>query len=170
LIGLAQYAVTAVLLFCALWFAALFLIHEAPVGSVDVPYLGRVPTPVVLLSVTLLIGFLLAQALRLHAGWLGRRWARRIGDGVTREVRERITESLLLPIDAAIEIANNTNPATNWMTVTLRSYPTPVARSPLRAAAANGSVAPRTTTSTSRPNAESVCGISARNPIASART
>jgi len=98
-IGLAQYAVTALLLFCALWFAALFLIHEAPVGSVDVPYLGRVPTPVVLLSVTLLIGFLLAQALRLHAGWLGRRWARRIGHRVTREVRERITESLLLPIE-----------------------------------------------------------------------
>ena len=80
-------------------FAALFLIHEAQVGSVDVPYLGRVPTPVVLLSVTLLIGFLLAQALRLHAGWLGRRWARRIGHRVTREVRERITESLLLPIE-----------------------------------------------------------------------
>jgi hypothetical protein len=99
LIGLAQYAVTAVLLFCALWFAALFLIHDAPVGSIDVPYLGRVPTPVVLLAATLVIGFLLAQALRLHAGWLGRRWARRIGERITREVRERVTDSLLLPIE-----------------------------------------------------------------------
>ncbi len=99
LIGLLQYAVTAVLIFCAIWFAALFLIHEAPVGSVDVPYLGAMPTPVVLLVVTLLIGFLLAQLLRLHAGWLGRRWARRIGKQITREVRARITDSLLLPIE-----------------------------------------------------------------------
>lgn len=99
LIGLAQYAVTAVLIFCAVWFAALFLIHEAPVGSVDVPYLGAMPTPVVLLVATLVVGFLLAQALRLHAGWLGRRWARRIGGQITREVRERITDSLMLPIE-----------------------------------------------------------------------
>jgi hypothetical protein len=115
-IGLAQYAVTAVLLFCALWFAALFLIHDALVGSIDVPYLGRVPTPVVLLAATLLIGFLLAQALRLHAGWLGRRWARRIGDRITREVRERITESLLLPIErfdsAREQLANAARGAT----------------------------------------------------------
>jgi hypothetical protein len=99
LIGFGNYAVTAVLLFVALWFAALFLIHEAPVGSVDVPYLGAIPTPVLLLAATLVVGFLLAQALRLHAGWLGRRWARRIGKQITRGVRERITDSLLLPIE-----------------------------------------------------------------------
>ncbi|MGH2490841.1 MAG: GTPase [Candidatus Limnocylindria bacterium] len=98
LIGFAQYAVTAVLIFCAIWFAALFLIDAAPVSSVDVPYLGAMPTPVVLLVSALLLGFLLAQALRLHAGWLGRRWARRIGQRITREVRERIADSLLLPI------------------------------------------------------------------------
>jgi len=99
LIGLGNYAVTAMLIFCALWFAALFLIHEAPVGSVDVPYLGAIPTPVVLLAATLVVGFLLAQSLRLHAGWLGRRWARRIGKQITVGVRERITDSLLLPIE-----------------------------------------------------------------------
>jgi GTP-binding protein EngB required for normal cell division len=99
LIGVAQYAVTAVLIFCAIWFAALFLIHDAPVGSIDVPYLGAMPTPVVLLVSTLVVGFLLAQMLRLHAGWLGRRWARRIGKRITREVRERVTDSLLLPIE-----------------------------------------------------------------------
>lgn len=99
LIGLGNYAVTAVLLFCALWFAALFLIHEAPVGSIDVPYLGAIPTPVVLLAATLVVGFLLAQSLRMHAGWLGRRWARRIGKQITGGVRERITDSLLLPLE-----------------------------------------------------------------------
>lgn len=99
LIGLAQYAVTAVLIFCAIWFAALFVIDNAPVGSVAIPYLGALPTPVVILVATLLVGFLLAQALRLHAGWLGRRWARRIGKRIDREVRERIDDSLLLPIE-----------------------------------------------------------------------
>jgi len=99
LIGFGNYVVTAMLIFCALWFAALFLIHEAPVGSVDVPYLGAMPTPVLLLAGTLIVGFLLAQALRLHAGWLGRRWARRIGKQITVGVRERITDSLLLPIE-----------------------------------------------------------------------
>lgn len=98
-IGLAQYAVTAVLIFCALWFVALFVISGAPVGSVEVPYLGALPTPIVLLTATLLVGFLFAQMLRLHAGWLGRRWARRLGQRITREVRERITDSLLLPIE-----------------------------------------------------------------------
>ena len=116
LIGLAQYAVTAVLIFCALWFAALFLIHNAPVGSVDVPYLGAMPTPVVLLAATLLVGFLLAQTLRLHAGWLGRRWARRIAAQLTREVRERVADSLLLPIErfdsAREQLANAARGAT----------------------------------------------------------
>lgn len=99
LIGLAQYVVTGVLLLGALWFAALFLIHDAPVGSVDVPYLGLVPTPVVLLAATLLVGYLLALTLRIHAGWLGRRWARGIGARIGREVRERIADGLLLPIE-----------------------------------------------------------------------
>jgi energy-coupling factor transporter ATP-binding protein EcfA2 len=99
IIGLAQYAVTAVLIFCAIWFGALFLIDGAPVGSVDLPYIGPMPTPAVLLIATLVIGFFLAQLLRLHAGWLGRRWARRIAKRTTREVHERVNDSLLLPIE-----------------------------------------------------------------------
>ena len=99
IIGLGQYAVTGILIFCAIWFGALFLVDGTPVGSTDVPYLGPLPTPVVLLTATLVIGFLLAQLLRLHAGWLGRRWARRIAKRTTREVHERVSDSLLLPIE-----------------------------------------------------------------------
>jgi len=98
-IGAAQYAVTALLIFLALWFAALFVIHDAPVGSVVLPYLGPVPTPVALLAATLLAGYLLAKLLQLHAGLLGRRWARRVGANVTREVRRRIDDDLLVPLD-----------------------------------------------------------------------
>ncbi|HEU5287058.1 MAG TPA: hypothetical protein VFV20_01520, partial [Candidatus Limnocylindria bacterium] len=99
LIGAGQYAVTATILFCALWLASLFVIHDAPVGSIDVPYLGAVPTPVALLAGALLVGYLLALTLRWHAGWLGRRWARRIGARITREIRERVADSMLLPVE-----------------------------------------------------------------------
>jgi GTP-binding protein EngB required for normal cell division len=99
LIGVAQYAVTALLLFSALWLVSLFVIHDAPVGSITVPYLGPVPTPVALLAATLLVGYVLAKVLQMHAGWLGRRWARRIGARITVEVRRRIVDELLVPLD-----------------------------------------------------------------------
>jgi len=98
-IGAAQYAVTAFLIFSALWFASLFVIHDAPVGSINVPYLGPVPTPVALLAVTLLFGYVLAKLLQLHAGWLGRRWANRVGSHVRDEVRQRVVDELLVPLD-----------------------------------------------------------------------
>jgi energy-coupling factor transporter ATP-binding protein EcfA2 len=98
-IGAAQYAVTAFLVFSVLWFASLFVIHDAPVSSISVPYLGFVPTPVVLLASTLLAGYVLAKLLQLQAGWLGRRWAKRVGMRITAGVRERIGEDLLVPLD-----------------------------------------------------------------------
>jgi hypothetical protein len=98
-IGAAQYVVTAFLILSALWFASLFVIHDAPVGSIDVPYLGPVPTPVALLAVTLLAGYVLAKLLQMHAGWLGRRWAKRVGAHISGEVRQRVVEELLIPLD-----------------------------------------------------------------------
>ena len=101
-IGAAQYVVTALLVFSALWFAALFVIHDAPVGSIAVPYLGPVPTPVAVLVLALAAGYVLAKLLQLHAGWLGRRWARRIGARITAEVRQRIVDELLIPLDRLV--------------------------------------------------------------------
>ena len=98
-IGIAQYFVTASLVFSALWFVALFYIHDAPVGSIDVPYLGPVPTPVALLAVTLVVGYVLAKLLQLHAGWRGRRWAKRVGAHIKGEVRQRVVDELLVPLD-----------------------------------------------------------------------
>lgn len=98
-IGAAQYVVTAALVFGMLWFASLFVIHDAPVGAIGVPYLGPVPTPVALLAAALLAGYVLAKLLQLHAGWLGRRWARRVGARVTGAVRERIADELLVPLE-----------------------------------------------------------------------
>ena len=98
-IGAAQYVVTALLIFCVLWFASLFVIHDVPVGTITLPYLGPVPTPVALLAAALLAGYVLAKLLQLHAGWLGRRWAKRVGANVTREVRLRIDDDLLVPLE-----------------------------------------------------------------------
>jgi len=58
-----------------------------------------VPSPVILLAAVLLAGYLLAMALRLHAGWRGRRWARRVGMLITNELNTRIRDAILLPLD-----------------------------------------------------------------------
>jgi 50S ribosome-binding GTPase len=98
-IGGAQYAVTAVLIFSALWFVSLFVIHDMPVNAIQVPYLGPVPSPVALLAAALLAGYILATLLRLHAGWLGGRWARRAGARITGEVSRQIADDLLVPLE-----------------------------------------------------------------------
>ena len=98
-IGAAQYVVTAALVFCALWFASLFVVRDVPVGTISVPYLGPVPTPVALLAATLLAGYVLARLLQMHAGWLGRRWAKRVAARVTSGVREKIADDLLVPLE-----------------------------------------------------------------------
>jgi len=98
-IGAAQYAVTGLLIFCVLWFASLFVIHDAPVSAIPVPYLGLVPTPVALLAATLLVGYVLARLLRLHAGWLGGRWAKRVGARISHDIGRRIADDLLVPLE-----------------------------------------------------------------------
>jgi hypothetical protein len=98
-VGAAQYAVTGFLIFSGLWVVSLFVIHDAPVSSLKMPYLGPVPTPVVLLAITLLVGYVLVKLLQLHAGWLGRRWAKRVGAHIRGEVRQRVVDELLVPLD-----------------------------------------------------------------------
>ena len=99
MIGAAQYVVTTLLAFSVLWFASLFVIHDVPVGTISLPYLGAAPTPVVLLAATVVAGYVLARLLQLHAGWLGRRWAKRIGARVTRDVRQRVADDMLVPLE-----------------------------------------------------------------------
>jgi len=98
-IGALQYAVTALLIFCVLWYASLFVIHDVPVGAIAVPYLGPVPTPVALLAATLLAGYVLARLLRLHAGWLGGSWAKRVRARITHDIGQRVADDLLIPLE-----------------------------------------------------------------------
>ena len=97
-IGALQYVVTAGLLFAGLWIAAVFLLH-APFASVDVPVLGPIPTPLIVLAALLLAGFLLARLLGVHAGLLGRRWARRLRGDLTRELEQRLRDVLFARLD-----------------------------------------------------------------------
>ena len=69
------------------------------VASYDLPVLGPVPAPIVLLFAALAIGYVLARLVSLHAGWLGRRWAKRIGARITDAVRQRVVDELLVPLD-----------------------------------------------------------------------
>ena len=97
-IGALQYVVTAGLLFAALWIAAVFVLH-APFASVEVPVLGPIPTPLVVLAALLLAGFVLARLLGAHAGLLGRRWARRLRADLSRELERRLRDVLFARLD-----------------------------------------------------------------------
>ena len=98
IIGALQYIVTAALVFAGLWIAAVFLLH-APFASIDVPILGPIPTPLVVLASLLLAGYVLARLLGVHAGMLGRRWARRLRADLTRELELRLRDVLFARID-----------------------------------------------------------------------
>jgi hypothetical protein len=97
-IGALQYIVTAALLFAGLWIAAVFLLR-APFASVDLPVLGPIPTPIVVLASLLLAGFVLARLLGAHAGMLGRRWARRLRRDLSSELEVRLRDVLFARID-----------------------------------------------------------------------
>jgi GTP-binding protein EngB required for normal cell division len=77
-VGVLQLAAAAVLLFAVAWYLTLFLVPGTPVGSVDLPVLGPVPMPLALLAGALVVSALLGVLLSLHAGWLGRRFGRRV--------------------------------------------------------------------------------------------
>ena len=58
------------------------------------------PTPFASLVAFLAIGYLLARLLGSHAGWVGRRWARRVRDRVAAAVRDEVSQHGLAPLDA----------------------------------------------------------------------
>jgi hypothetical protein len=76
-----------VLIFAVAW-VILWVIARPEVASYELPILGPVPAPMVLLFVALAIGYVLARLVSLHAGWLGRRWA----GGISKAIRAAVTE------------------------------------------------------------------------------
>ena len=76
-IGLAQTIATGALVLGAVW-VILWILIKFPADAIVLPVVGQVPIPLVALVVSLVVGYLLARLLGLHAGWLGRRWADRL--------------------------------------------------------------------------------------------
>lgn len=112
IIGIAQMAVGAVLLFAIAWVVVLFVAGGGvPVAAFDAPLLGPIPMPLALLAGALLASALLGWALGAHAGWVGRRVAGRVGAGTAEAVRDTVSRAGFAGLDA-VEEARRTIAAT----------------------------------------------------------
>jgi hypothetical protein len=101
-IGFLQMFATAGIALAVAWIA-IGILGGPAAGSVQVPIFGSVPTPFASLVAFLAIGYLLARLLGSHAGWFGRRWARRVRDRVAAAVDHEVSQHGLLPLDALEE-------------------------------------------------------------------
>ena len=105
-LGGLQLLTTAALVLSALW-VVLSIVLGTPSSTIQVPILGLVPTPLVVLGGALVVGYVVARLLGLHAGLVGRRWARRLSASLREAVGTEIATRVLEPMDA-IEAARRT--------------------------------------------------------------
>jgi hypothetical protein len=98
LLGLFQTIATLMIAIAAAWLVLLFLFRP-PVDTVTLPLLGPVPIPFALLVGGLILGYIVARLLGLHAGWLGRRWARDLRAEVRVAVERGIGDEAFAALD-----------------------------------------------------------------------
>jgi hypothetical protein len=103
LLGIGQTLNLALLVFAVAWIV-LWVLLRPPVGSIDVPILGPIPVPFALLGVGLVVGFVLARLLALHAGFIGRRWAGRLAASLRSQVDSAVTDEAFAAVDR-LEVA-----------------------------------------------------------------
>ena len=101
-IGFLQMLTTAGIALAVAWIV-IGILGGPVAASVQVPIFGSVPTPFASLVAFLAIGYLLARLLGSHAGWVGRRWARRVRDRVAAAVRDEVSQRGLAPLDTLEE-------------------------------------------------------------------
>jgi GTP-binding protein EngB required for normal cell division len=101
-VGLAQTVTSLALIVTAIW-VALWVVVKFPVDMVGLPGVGHVPAPFVVLITVLALGYLFARVLGLHAGWVGRRWARRLARDVRTSTEREVATIAFGAVDA-IEI------------------------------------------------------------------
>jgi GTP-binding protein EngB required for normal cell division len=99
ILGLLQTAATLALVVTAIW-VVLWVFVKFPVDSVVLPVVGQMPAPFVVLVAVLAAGYLLARLLGLHAGWIGRRWARRLAADVRQNVEREVASTAFGAVDA----------------------------------------------------------------------
>lgn len=117
-IGVLQTANTLLLIIAAAWIV-LWVIARPDVASYDLPVLGPVPAPMVLLFTGLIGGYVLARLLSLHAGWLGRRWGRGLTSEVRRAVMDVVAADAFAPLARVEEARERLGSA--WRRVARRS-------------------------------------------------
>lgn len=98
-IGLLQTLATVGLALAAAW-VVLWILARPEVDSAQLPIVGAVPMPFVVLVAFIGLGYLLARILGLHAGHVGRRWARGVRERLTDAVAAEVSERGLAPLDA----------------------------------------------------------------------
>ena len=99
IIGFLQLAATALLGLGALWYVTLLLSPGIPVSTAELPVLGVVPMPLLLLVGGLAGSYLLSVLLHAHAAAVGRRWARSMSAAVRDSVARAIDERVMRPLD-----------------------------------------------------------------------
>ena len=91
-IGFLQMLTTAGIALAVAWIV---------IGILGGPVAASIQVPIFVAF--LAIGYLLALLLGSHAGWVGRRWARRVRDRVAAAVRDEVSQRGLAPLDTLEE-------------------------------------------------------------------
>lgn len=103
-LGLLQVVATGGLVFAIAWYVTLILgPDDLAVGTVDLPYLGPVPLPLVVGGGSFLASLLIAGLARLHAIWLGAREGRRLRARIGDAVRVSLEGAGLRRLDSVEE-------------------------------------------------------------------
>ena len=99
-VGFLQLASAAVLLFAIAWYLTIiFGPGGLLVETVDLPYLGPVPMPLLLLTGSLALSIFLGFVLSLHAGWIGRRLGSQVATRVATAVEAAIASGGFAGLD-----------------------------------------------------------------------
>ena len=97
LLGFLQ-TVTVIAIAVSVGWLVVWLLGRTPADSFTLPVVGLVPAPYAVVVATVVAGFVLARAASIHAGWVGRRWARRLRTELEAELSAAIEEALA-PLD-----------------------------------------------------------------------
>jgi GTP-binding protein EngB required for normal cell division len=97
-IGFFQTLATVGLALAAAW-VVLWIVARPRVDSAQLPIVGAVPMPFVVLVAFLAVGYLLARSLGLHAGHVGRRWAQDVRGRLTEAVASEVSQRGFAPLD-----------------------------------------------------------------------